>query len=64
MNNIIEITISQNVNFKELKKLKISNNFIKILNGLEKLKFDKIQNLYLRENGISDINILNYIKLK
>ena len=58
------INILEKVNFKELKKLYLSNQYISDLKILEKVKFEKLEELNLSENKISDINILEKVNFK
>ena len=43
MNNILNINILKNVNFKELKDLDLSNTNIPDIEVLEKVKFEKLE---------------------
>jgi len=55
----------QNVNFKELKELELSENNISDIKVLEKLKFEKLEVLHLSSNyDISDINVLENVNFK
>ena len=56
-----------NAEFKELKELNLSNNYISNIKQLEKVKFDALEKLFLNDNEISNIkelSICNFGKLK
>ena len=62
--NGMQIKDLENIYFKELKELDLSNNNISDIKVLEKVKFEKLEILYLRENKISNINILENVNFK
>ena len=66
ISNIIENEKMNFLNyFKELKELDSSNNNISDIIVLEKVKFEKLEILYLSGNyELSDINILEKVNFK
>ena len=58
------IDFFENVNFKELKELDLSNNKISDIKVLEKVKLEKLEKLNLDWNKISNINILKNVDFK
>ena len=67
INNISNIDVLENLNFKELKSLDLYNNKISDIKVLEKVKLEKLEKLNLSENNISNIDVLenmNFKKLK
>ena len=63
----ITFELLKNVDFKELKELYLSNNYISNIIQLEKVKFDELEKLFLNDNEISNIKVLemcNFGKLK
>ena len=63
MNEIADINILKNVNFKELKELNLSYNKISDIKILEKVKFEKLEILDLRWNEIADMAFMFFIIL-
>ena len=67
MNEISNIDILENVNFKELKELYLHYNEISDIKILEKVKFEKLEDLYLDNNKIDQIkysSLINDLKNK
>ena len=52
------------IEFKELKKLYLSNNSISDINILEKVNLKELKDLNLNDNKISDIKILKKVDFK
>ena len=64
MNEITDINVLENVNFKNLKILFLGFNKITDINVLEKVNFDKLEDLDLSVNNISDITVFDRVKFK
>ena len=63
-NEISNINILENDNFKELKKIDLSQNKILDIKILEKVKFEKLEILNLQRNKIINIDILENVNFK
>ena len=58
------IQVSEEVNFKELKKYNVCSNNISNINIFEKLKMNNLEKLELSFNIILDINVLKNVKFE
>ena len=63
-NEISDINLLENENFKQLKKLYLNENEISDIKGIAKRNFDKLEILNLSDNKILDINILEKVNFE
>ena len=62
-NNISSIDILENINFKELKELKLQYNIIDDIKVLEKVKFERLKELDLKGNAIDENKISSIFEM-
>ena len=66
-NNLSNIEVLENVNFKELKHLHLNHNKISDIKVLEKIKFEKLERLQFEGNNVDKgkfNSLINSLKLK
>ena len=64
-NNISDIKVLEKVNFKNLEKLYLSNNYdLADINILEDVNFRELKELDLSWNNISDIKVFEKVKFE